>query len=86
MIISYTVPEIRHMTEVIVIFHSGQWAIFCPFTSITDQKFKIKNNEENAWRCHHFTYVYQKLWSDDVRFLRYSARQTDGQTDRKGDI
>ena len=26
--------------------------------------------------------LYQKLWLDDVRFLRYGARQTDRQTDR----
>ena len=33
------------------------------------------------WRYHHFTYVHQKLWSDDVRFPRYGAQWTDGQTD-----
>ena len=34
-------------------------------------------------------YVYQKLRSDDVRFMRYAARQTDrwteGRTDRRTD-
>ena len=25
--------------------------------------------------------LYQKLWLDDVRFLRYDAQKTDGQTD-----
>ena len=34
---------------------------------------------KNAWRYHHFTHVYQKLGSDDIRFLRYSAQQTDVQ-------
>ena len=27
-------------------------------------------------------HVYQKLWSDDVRFLRNGAQQMDGQTGR----
>ena len=36
----------------------------------------------HAWRYHHFKYVYHKLWLNDVRFLRYGARRTDG----KGDI
>ena len=60
------------------------WAIICPFTPIKTKKLKIKKkNEKKSWRkYHHFTYVYQKLWSDNVRFLRYGARQTDGQTDR----
>ena len=48
------------------------WAIFCPFTSLTARKIKI---------LHHFTYVYQKLWSDDVQFLRYCA-WTDGQMEK----
>ena len=30
---------------------------------------------------HHFTHVYQKLWSYDVQFLRYEVRKTDGPTD-----
>ena len=51
------------------------WAIFCPFTV---QKIKIlkKWRKKTPWRYHHFTYMYQKLWSDDVWFLRYSAQQT----------
>ena len=28
-----------------------------------------------------FLQVYQKLWSNDTRFLRYGARKTDGQMD-----
>ena len=31
--------------------------------------------KKSAWRYHHFTYVYPKLWSDDVWFLRYGAWQ-----------
>ena len=30
--------------------------------------------------------MYQKLRSDDVRFMRYGARRTDKQMDGKGDI
>ena len=39
-------------------------------------------NEKKTWRYHHITHFDQNLWSDDVRFLRYGTRQTDGQTDR----
>ena len=35
------------------------WVIFCPFTTLTTQKVKIK---KNAWRYHYFTIVYQKSW------------------------
>ena len=57
------------------------WAIFCPFTPLTAQKTKIKKkNDKNPWR-YHFTHVRQNIWSDDVEFLRYGARQTDRQTD-----
>ena len=51
MIICYTVPEIRHMTDVII------WDIFCPFTTLTARKIKIKKNEKNAWRYEYFTQV-----------------------------
>ena len=67
------------------------WAIICPFNRLTAQKINFYETEKNAWRYHHFTYVYQKLWSDNVRFLRYGARRTtdtrtDGWTDGKSDI
>ena len=55
-------------------------AIFCPFTPLTARKIKISKNWKNAWRYHHFTNVYQKLWLDDARFLRYDAQQMDTQT------
>ena len=48
-------------------------AIFCPFTSLTAQKVKIKKNEKNAGIYHHFTIVYQKSWSYAILFLRYGA-------------
>ena len=62
------------------------WAIFCPFTPLTAWKIKILKNEKNIWRYHHFTYEYQKLWSDDVQFLRYAVQQTDRWMDGKRDI
>ena len=66
------------------------WAIFCTFTPLKAQKLKILKKWKNLWRYHHFTYVYQKIWSDDVRFLRYAARrmdeQMDGRTDGKSDM
>ena len=61
MIICYTVPETWYVTDVILIFHFGLF--FSPFCS------KFQKNEKNSWR-YHFTHVYQKLWLDEVRFLR----------------
>ena len=50
MIICYPVPKIWHVTDVIVIFHFG-----------LGQKIKIKKNEKNTCKYHHFTYLYNKL-------------------------
>ena len=58
--------------------HFSFWAIFCHFTPLTAQKFKIYKNEKKTWRYHHFTHVYQKLWLYDVR--------TDGPMDGKWNI
>ena len=76
----YTVPEIQCMTDVIFIFHFGLFfallGYFLHFYLLTTQKIKILDK----WRrYHHFTHVYQKLWSYDVRFLKYGVWQTDGQ-------
>ena len=79
MIICYTFLGILRVTDVIVIF--SFWAVFSPFTSVTPEKSKFKKNEKDAWR-YQFIYVYQKLWSDDVRFLRYGAQRTDGRTEK----
>ena len=49
------------------------------------KKVKIKKKWKNARWYYHFIYVYQKLWSDDVRFLRYGVRQMDRRTDRQTD-
>ena len=38
------------------------WTIFCFFAQLTTQKLKLKKNENNCWRYHHFiTHVQQKL-------------------------
>ena len=34
-------------------------------------------NEKNAPRYYHFTLVYHKIWSNDVRVLKYQVRQTE---------
>ena len=49
------------------------WAIFCPFSPITVQKFKISKKRKNAWRYHHFAQVYEKSWSYGILFLRYDV-------------
>ena len=47
---------------------------FLHFYPLTTQKIKnLKNwkKQKNTWRYHHFTQVYQKLWSCAILFLRY---------------
>ena len=79
-----TVPEIWWMADLIVISHFG---LFSPFyiPPKSQKKSKFWKNEKNAWRYHHFRNVYQKLWSEDVQFLRYAARQMDRQMDGRMD-
>ena len=50
---------------------------FLPFLPPKKPKNQILKNENICWRYHHFTQVYQKLQSYDVRFLRYGVRQTE---------
>ena len=54
---------------------------FLLFYPLKTQKIRILKNEKNAWRYHHFTHMSQKLWSNDVRFLRYNEQRTDGKSD-----
>ena len=61
------------------------WANFCPFTPLTAWKMKIFKKWKKPLGYHHFTCVYQKLWLDDVRFLRNGAWQTDRHTNGKSD-
>ena len=53
------------------------WTIFCLYTLLTTQKIKILKNQKNAWRYYHFTNVYHKWQSYDVRFLRYGVWRTE---------
>ena len=62
-------------------FYFSFCTIFCPIILLTAQNSKFKKNLKKSWRDHHFTYVYQKLWSDDVRFSKYGAQRTNEQTD-----
>ena len=48
----------------------GSWDIKC------DEQMRWKN-EKNAQRYYHFTLVYHKIWSNDVRVLKYQVRQTE---------
>ena len=52
----YTIPEIWHVTDVIVIFHFGYTFLVYP------NKWQPKNheNEKNTWRYHHFIQVHNK--------------------------
>ena len=83
MIISYTVPEIWHVTDVILFFIFGYLLPFYPLPSYQPKKIKIQKKKkiEKPWRYHHFTHVSKKI-SSDVQFLRYGARQADRGTDR----
>ena len=52
--------------------------IFCPFIFLTTQKIKIlRKLKKNNSRYYHYTHVYHKWQSYDVRFLRYGAWQTE---------
>ena len=59
------------------------WAAFCPFTISQTKKWNFLKSDKNAWIYHHLTHLHQKLWLDDVRFLRYGVRWTDGRTDER---
>ena len=57
-IICYTVPEIRYVTDVICIFHSG---LFLPFYPLTAQKFKIKKKIEKRLEISSFSTCVTKI-------------------------
>ena len=74
MIIYYTVPKIWYLSDVILLI-----LIFSPLRAplpLAAQKIK-KNIKKTCCRYHHFTYVYQNVWSDGVWFLRYGVWQMD---------
>ena len=59
--------------------HDNMLYYFLPFYPLTTRKIKIF---KNSWKYHHFTHAYQKLWSYDARFLRYSAWEMNRHLDR----
>ena len=59
MIMCFAVPEIWHITGVIIF-------IFCPFTPQTPKKIKILMQWIQHLKTYHFKHMYQKLWSDYV--------------------
>ena len=69
MILCYTVAEIWHMMDVIVIFHFGLSFTYPP-NSPKNENFK---KWKKACRYYHFTQVCQKSWSYAALFLRYGV-------------
>ena len=84
-IICYTAPEIWHMTIFyyffydVIIFHFGLFFAILPLK--TAPKIKIFKKWKKHLEISLFYICFQKLWSDDVQFLRYGVWRTDGQTD-----
>ena len=76
MIIGYTVSEIWHVTDKIVIFHFGLFVALLPTPPHPPPPPKTTKNQISNIKYHHFAQVDQKLRLDDIRFLRYGA---DGQ-------
>ena len=69
MIICCTVPEIWHVTDVII-FHFGLFFNLLPANSPNKKKL---TKMTNYWRYHHFTLVYQKSLLNVMLFLRYGV-------------
>ena len=78
MIMCCTVPEIWCVTDVIVISNFGLFFALLPPNNPKNQTFKKIRKTPGEYPI---TYVRQKLWSDDIRFLRYGGRWTDGKMD-----
>ena len=68
--------DIWHVTYIIVVFHF--FGNFFPFTPNSPKTQNFKKMKRKPWRYCHFIYMYQKLWLDDVRFLRYGGWEVDG--------
>ena len=81
MIIGYTVPEIWHVTDVIVLFYFGLFFAFLPSPPssvplLTAQKnLKCQKNSKNAWSYHPFTQLYQNTWSYAILGLRHGKNK-----------
>ena len=59
-------------------FYFSFGAIFC-FLTPTPWKSKFLKNEKKPWKYHHFTHLYQKLWSI---MINYGAQRMDGPMDQ----
>ena len=73
----HIVPEIWCVMYVIVTLHFG------PFFAVLSQIKKKKLKKKKRLEISSFYTCVPKLWLDDVRFLRYGARQTCGLMDWK---
>ena len=71
---------IQHLQSVHYAKFRGKWSTSFPVPRSSFPLLKI------AWRYHYFTRMYQKLWLDDVRFLRHGAQRTDRQTNARTDL
>ena len=71
---SYDVSFLRFKAQLTDFFcHFGPFLPFDPPSKTKNQHFEKK--KKKAWRYHHFTFLYHKRWSYNVRFLRYGVRQ-----------
>ena len=59
------------------------WGYFLPFYPTNSPKNQNFKKMKTSLEIDQFKYVYQKLWWDNARLLRYGMRQTDGWTDGK---
>ena len=86
-IIWYTVPEIRRVIDVIVIFNFGLFFALLP-PNLPKKRKKFLKNEISTWRYHHFTqsvlkimiicYTVPEIW----RVTNVTDRRTDGRTEK----
>ena len=70
----YDVSFLRFKAQLTDFFcHFGPFLPFDPPSKTKNQHFEKK--KKKAWRYYHFTFLYHKRWSYNVRFLRYGVRQ-----------
>ena len=84
MIVCYTVPEIWHMTDVIVIFPFGLIFALYPANSPKNQNLKkMKRTPGDIIILHMCTKNYDQIMYGSCDIV--SDRQMDGRTDRQKD-
>ena len=64
-------PEIWSVADIIV-YYFGLFFALLPLNSPKNPK-KKKKMKKSLWRYHHFTQMYQKLWSYVILFLSYDV-------------